>query len=113
MNLDSAIKSAGIRQLNDLFRRSFIGGAVVVTQGVKAMGMAAQTEIVRLIRGFEQFDQANDPYAEHDFGAFEHEDVTIFFKIDYYNRSMEAGSPDPSDPSQTTRVLTIMTADEY
>ena len=28
----------------------------------------------------------NDPYAEHDFGSFEHDGQTIFWKIDLYDR---------------------------
>ena len=36
-----------------------------------------------------------------------------FFKIDYYDKNTEFGSPDPADPAVTTRVLTIMRADEY
>ena len=36
-----------------------------------------------------------------------------FRKIDYYDRATEAGSPDPADPAVTTRVLTLMRADEY
>ena len=30
-----------------------------------------------------------------------------------YDRATEFGSPDPTDPAVTTRVLTIMRADEY
>ncbi|MFZ2108608.1 MAG: DUF3768 domain-containing protein [Roseiarcus sp.] len=39
--------------------------------------------------------------------------LRCFRKIDYYDRATEMGSPDPADPAATTRVLTIMLADEY
>jgi hypothetical protein len=35
------------------------------------------------------------------------------FKIDYYDASMEFGSEDPADLSKTTRVLTIMLAEDW
>ena len=34
------------------------------------------------------------------------------FKIDYYNKQMDAGSEDPADPERITRVLTLMLAME-
>ena len=56
---------------------------------------------------------ANDPHEEHDFGSFKAEGRTIFFKIDYYDKSLTYHSPDPSAPSVTERVITIMLAEEY
>lgn len=66
------------------------------------------------MREFSEFSEDNDPYGEHDFGAFDIEGAgKIFWKIDYYNRTMDGGSDDPDDPGKTTRVLTIMLASEY
>ena len=62
---------------------------------------------------FENFTPENDPYYEHDFGSFEHEGKTIFWKIDCYDRDRNYGSPDPADPSVTMRILTVMLAEEY
>jgi hypothetical protein len=37
----------------------------------------------------------------------------IFWKFDYYDPDLQMASLDPTDPTITTRVLTIMMADEY
>ena len=50
---------------------------------------------------------------EHDFGSFEADGHTIFFKIDYYDETLSVHSPDASDPAVTKRVITIMLAEEY
>lgn len=42
-----------------------------------------------------------------------HDGTPIFWKIDYYDRKVEFGSENPADPAQTTRVLTLMLAQEY
>ena len=52
-------------------------------------------------------------YGEHDFGALTVAGVRLLWKIDYYDAGMGGGSPDPADPSVTTRVLTLMLVDEW
>ena len=102
-----------IRHLNDQLRQSFAGGVLVMTAGVIALGPARQLMILQAVAAFNAFDESNDPYGEHDFGALEIEGERLFWKIDYYDRNLSAHSPDPADPSVTTRVLTIMLAQEY
>ncbi|WP_267347084.1 DUF3768 domain-containing protein [Sphingomonas sp. GM_Shp_2] len=71
-----------------------------------------RADLLRLIRGFDAFTPANDPYGEHDLGSFDFEGVSCLWKIDYYNTDLSAGSEDPGDPAVTVRVLTIMRAEE-
>jgi Protein of unknown function (DUF3768) len=102
-----------IRELNDDLRHHLIGGRAVMTPGIAALGAEAVARIVKTIAVFDDFCHANDPYEEHDFGSFEAEGEKIFFKIDYFDRTLTHHSPDPADPSVTERVITIMLADEY
>jgi hypothetical protein len=102
-----------IALLNDSLRRTFTGGKVVMTQGVATLPEAELAQVLDRVRTFDQFTKDNDPHGEHDFGNFVEGGVTFFFKVDYYAPDMEGGSEDPADPDKTTRVLTIMRADEY
>ena len=102
-----------IRELNDELRQHLLGGLAVMTPGVAALGQQAVERIVQTISVFDNFCTANDPHEEHDFGSFKVEGRTIFFKIDYFDKSLTHHSPDPSDPSVTERVITIMLAEEY
>ena len=106
-------KTSLIRALNDALRQTLTGGRAVITPGVAALGQAAVARIIKTIAVYDDFCQANDPYGEHDFGAFEADGRTIFFKIDCYDRDLNYGSPDPANPAVTERVLTIMLAEEY
>jgi len=99
--------------LNDDLRQHLIGGLAVMTPGVSVLGQQAVERIVKTIAVYDDFCHANDPHEEHDFGSFEAEGKTIFFKIDYYDRTLNYHSPDPADPAVTERVITIMLADEY
>jgi hypothetical protein len=106
-------KTERIRTLNDELRHNLTGGLAMITPGVAALGQEAVDRIVKTIAVYDDFCHANDPYEEHDFGSFEAEGETIFFKIDYFDRTVTYHSPDPSDPSVTERVITIMLAEEY
>ena len=102
-----------IRNLNDALRKNFGQGHAVMTIGIAALGAEAVARIVKTIEVYDDFCHANDPYEEHDFGSFVADGHTIFFKIDYFDPTLTAHSPDPSDPAVTKRVITIMLAEEY
>jgi Protein of unknown function (DUF3768) len=102
-----------IAALNDAFRKTGIGGKWLITRGIATLPSWQQLAILQNVCAFNAFDESNDPYGEHDFGAFEHRGWKIFWKIDYYDSGMAFASPDPSDPAQTVRVLTVMLAEEY
>ena len=99
--------------LNDQLRQDLSTGLAVMTPGVAALGPDVVDRIVKTVSVYDDFCHANDPHEEHDFGAFDAEGQRIFFKIDYYDNSLSAHSPDPADPSVTRRVITIMLANEY
>ena len=108
MDEDSVTK---IRLLNDHARCNFADCQIVLTRAVQKLENLDC--LFTQIQQFDVFTQANDPYGEHDFGAVQHLDQTIFWKIDYYDLDMTMHSPDPSDPNVTARVLTIMLGEEY
>lgn len=106
--------AARIAQLNDLCRKG--AGATLrltKTQGIAALPIGEQMAILEKVVSFNSFEEGDDPYCERDFGAFTHNGERIFWKIDYYDPSMEYGSHDPTDPAKTVRVLTVMLAEEY
>ena len=105
--------ATSIRELNDKLRRTGEGGQQMVTPGINDMGIALVMNLRCLIAEFDDFLEDNDPHREHDFGSLAFRGQTVFWKIDYYDKTFTAGSADPSDPNVTTRVLTIMLAQEY
>jgi hypothetical protein len=103
-----------IRALNDAFRRNpQRDGRLMITAGVLNEGPDFVRKCMTTVKTFDAFDDDNDPWKEHDFGSFEIDGIRCFWKIDYYNKDIRYGSPDPTDPLVTCRVLTIMLADEY
>jgi len=115
MTTQLADKTARIRELNDQLRTTFFQGhgRVMIMTGVDALPMELKAQVVEKVKRFEDFERENDPHQEHDFGSFEIGGDIFFWKIDYYTSTLDGGSEDPSDATTTTRVLTIMRADEY
>jgi hypothetical protein len=119
-NVPTDASAERIRALNDAFRSAsdpiaalFARGQLVVTRGVAERGNAFVDRALAIVRSFDRFTPNNDPYGEHDFGAFEVDGVALNWKIDYYDNNLQWGSPDPADPAVTKRVLTVLLADEY
>jgi hypothetical protein len=105
------------RALNDEMRCDGPGGAGadkwILTRGVVCLGSESVEKVLERVKRFDAFDGDNDPHGEHDFGSFDFDGERLFWKIDYYNTTLDGGSPDPSDPEVTVRVLTVMLALEY
>ena len=85
----------------------------MLTAGFNALSETLKAQVIDRVKTFSEFDAANDPYGEHDFVLFELEGLRFFAKIDYYDRDLRFGAEDPTDPQQTTRIMTIMLANEY
>jgi hypothetical protein len=105
-------RTSRIRALNDKLRTEHRGGRLFITEGICRLDGLTPV-IVAEVAAFTEFTPGNDPHSEHDFGALTVLGSRVLWKIDYYDRTLTAGSPDPADESVTTRVLTIMLASEY
>ena len=119
---DHTAKIARIAELNDELRANITRPSghnrITMTAGIAAMignvglfrAWRKRAELIRAVRDFDRFEAGDQ---ERDFGAFDWEGTRCFWKIDYYEPSLEWGSNDPADAAATARVLTILRADEY
>ena len=104
---------------NDAFRAGMVvggcplPGTVVVTAGLRGRGRDFETAGYLAVAKDTTFTEDNDPYGDHSFGAVEVMGEKLFWKIDLYDRALEYGSPEPTDPDKTHRVLTILFPAEY
>ncbi|PHP65399.1 hypothetical protein CSC94_18740 [Zhengella mangrovi] len=111
-------RTTTIRDLNDRMRKRdpMVPGRMLMTVGVQALLDGDELKTAALLKAIsddDRFDADNDPYGEHDLGAFAFDGQKLFWKIDAYAPDMLHGSEDPADITKTVRVLTIMLAEEY
>lgn len=84
---------------NNQFRQTLetgpIPGSAMLTAGISRLEEAQRHAIVQAVMTFDVFSENNDPYGEHDFGSIDYQNVDrIFWKIDYYEPSLQYGSED-------------------
>jgi hypothetical protein len=113
MSDTTPIKAARIRELNDQLRQTAIGGRIVITPGIQALGADDLRAVLLAVARFDDFSEDNDPWDDHDCAVLTVDGRRAMFKIDYYDRDLAYHSPDASDPAVTERVMTVMLAEEY
>ena len=122
LDLDPVQEAALIAAQNDAFRHSILGttpvadaprGQFVMTRGVAALGIDAQLALTRRVAAFDTFNTDCDPQGWYEMGVIDLDGTTVWFKVDLYDVNYTYGSPEPSDPQQTRRVLTLLLPSEY
>ncbi|NSY40641.1 DUF3768 domain-containing protein [Leisingera sp. ANG59] len=122
LDLDPVREAELIAAQNDAFRHAILSttpvtdapqGQFVMTRGVAALGIDAQLELTRRVAAFDAFDADSDPQGWHEMGVIDLDGTTVWFKVDLYDVEYTYGSPEPSDPEQTRRVLTLLLPSEY
>ncbi|MDH7911349.1 DUF3768 domain-containing protein [Winogradskyella sp. SYSU M77433] len=113
-----------LAEQNDMFRKHIgtlesntieVKGKYCMTQGVMNLSNFQKLDTLIKLWEYENFNEDNDPYSEHDYGRFtlEENKQDIIWKIDYYDTKYLYGSEDPSNLEITRRVLTVMLPYEY
>ena len=83
----------------------------MVTPGIVALGCVAHARIVTAVKDYS-FPDAIEPWNQHNWGVLHVDRRKIIFRVDTYDLTRARHSPDPTDPTVTERVLTIMLANE-
>jgi len=110
-NPDTA-KTERICRLNDLTRTQplIVNASWVMTEGIAHLltgdteldGSTAKEALARMIAlrraiaEYSDWSDGNDPYGEHDFGAFDLFGQRILFKVDYYHPDTTPMRPSPT-----------------
>lgn len=93
-----------LRLKNDNFRKTFLGGRVVVTPTI--MNSPYKEAIIQMVKDYSTFTMDNDPYNEHGQGSFHFHGSRFSWRIDYFDDSYRFFEEDGN------RVLTIMHSSE-
>jgi hypothetical protein len=99
---------AKIIALNDQLRTTFTGGRVQMTPSVYDLDPRLRGRALAVLARYNKFDADTD----HDWGVFIFAGFSFEWRIEYRPVNGHGVSPDPSDPEQTFRVLTLYVVDD-
>jgi Protein of unknown function (DUF3768) len=94
--------------LNDHLRTTFKGGRVQMTRSVYDIDDRLRGRALSVLPRCNKFY----PDSEHDWGTFIFAGYSFEWRIEYRGKDGVGRSPDPADPEQTFRVLTLYTTDD-
>lgn len=97
-----------IIELNDQLRMTFTGGRVQMTPGVYELDARLRGRALYAMSRYNKFDDDS----EHDCGVFIFAGYSFEWRIEYRAKDGCGVSPDPADPENTLRVLTLYAADD-
>jgi hypothetical protein len=101
-------RRTAIIALNDQLRTTFKGGRVQMTPSVYGLEDRLRGRALSVLARYNRFH----PDSEHDWGTFIFAGFSFEWRIEYRGKDGIGISPDPSDPEQTFRVLTLYTIDD-
>ncbi len=101
-------RRAKIIALNDQLRTTFKGGRVQMTPSVYELDDRLRGRALSVLARYNKF--AAD--SEHDWGTFIFAGYSFEWRIEYRGKDGTGRSPDPTDPEQTFRVLTLYAMDD-
>jgi hypothetical protein len=94
--------------LNDQLRTTFKGGRVQMTRSVYDLDDRLRGRALSVLARYNKFDSAS----EHDCGVFIFAGFAFEWRIEYRGKDGVGQSPDPADPEQTMRVLTLYVTED-
>jgi Protein of unknown function (DUF3768) len=101
-------KRARTIELNDQLRTTFKGGRVQMTRGVYDLDDRLRGRALSVLARYDRFHADG----EHDSGVFIFAGYSFEWRIEYRGQDGTGVSPDPADPEQTFRVLTLYSIDD-
>ncbi len=101
-------RRARIIELNDRLRTTFRGGRVQMTPSVYELEDRIRGRALSVLARYNKFDADS----EHDWGTFIFAGFAFEWRIEYRGKDGTGRSPDPADPEQTFRVLTLYAFDD-
>jgi hypothetical protein len=94
--------------LNDELRTTFRGGRVQMTPNVYRLDDGLRGRALSVLARYNKFSADS----EHDWGTFIFAGYSFEWRMEYRGQDGAGRSPDPADPEQTFRVLTLYVCDD-